>query len=83
MKNDLKIVSVSNVFDNINYLVPIYQRNFAWTEIQIIDKEETFPFMKAIIRFHQKLKEPTGFMTFQVETAEQAMRSSLNVLEKI
>ena len=50
---------------------------------KIIDKEETFPFMKAIIRFHQKLKEPTGFMTFQVETAEQAMRSSLNVLEKI
>ena len=36
MKNDLKIVSVSNVFDNINYLVPIYQRNFAWTEIQIV-----------------------------------------------
>ena len=36
MKNDLKIVSVSNVFDNINYLVPIYQRNFAWAEIQIV-----------------------------------------------
>lgn len=36
MKDELKIVSVSNVFDNINYLVPIYQRNFAWTEIQIV-----------------------------------------------
>lgn len=36
MKNDLKIISVSNVFYNINYLVPIYQRNFAWTEIQIV-----------------------------------------------
>ena len=36
MTNDLKIISVSNVFDNINYLVPIYQRNFAWTETQIV-----------------------------------------------
>lgn len=36
MKNDLKIISVSHVFDNINYLVPIYQRNYAWSEIQIV-----------------------------------------------
>ena len=36
MTNDLKIISVSSVFDNINYLVPIYQRNFAWTEVQIV-----------------------------------------------
>ncbi len=36
MTNDLKIISVSNVFHNINYLVPIYQRNFAWTESQIV-----------------------------------------------
>lgn len=40
MNNDLKIISVSNVFDNINYLVPIYQRNFAWTETQIIQLVE-------------------------------------------
>lgn len=40
MNNDLKIVSVSNVFDNINYLVPIYQRNFAWSEPQIIQLVE-------------------------------------------
>ena len=36
MNNDLKIISVSHVFDNINYLVPIYQRNYAWSEIQIV-----------------------------------------------
>jgi uncharacterized protein with ParB-like and HNH nuclease domain len=36
MSDDLKIIPVSSVFDNINYLVPIYQRNFAWTEIQIV-----------------------------------------------
>jgi uncharacterized protein with ParB-like and HNH nuclease domain len=36
MTNDLKIISVSHVFDNINYLVPIYQRNYAWSEIQIV-----------------------------------------------
>ena len=36
MNNDLKIMSVSHVFDNINYLVPIYQRNYAWSEIQIV-----------------------------------------------
>ena len=36
MKNDLKIIPVSSIFDNMNYLVPIYQRNFAWAEIQIV-----------------------------------------------
>ena len=36
MNNDLKIISVSRVFDSINYLVPIYQRNYAWNEIQIV-----------------------------------------------
>lgn len=36
MNNDLKIISVLHVFDNINYLVPIYQRNYAWSEIQIV-----------------------------------------------
>ncbi|MDK2937390.1 MAG: hypothetical protein PWP62_2398 [Eubacteriaceae bacterium] len=40
MNNDLRIIAVSNIFDNINYLVPIYQRNFAWTEIQIIQLVE-------------------------------------------
>ena len=29
-------MSVSHDFDNINYLVPIYQRNYAWSEIQIV-----------------------------------------------
>jgi uncharacterized protein with ParB-like and HNH nuclease domain len=36
MSNDLKIIPVSHVFDNINYLVPIYQRNYAWGETQIV-----------------------------------------------
>lgn len=36
MYNDLKIISVSHVFDNINYIVPIYQRNYAWGELQIV-----------------------------------------------
>lgn len=35
MTNDLKIIAVSHVFENINYLVPIYQRNYAWSETQI------------------------------------------------
>lgn len=35
MSEDLKIIPVSNIFNNINYLVPIYQRNYAWGEIQI------------------------------------------------
>ena len=35
MTEDLKIVPVSDVFANINYLVPIYQRNYAWSETQI------------------------------------------------
>lgn len=35
MTKDLKIIPVSDVFANINYLVPIYQRNYAWSETQI------------------------------------------------
>jgi uncharacterized protein with ParB-like and HNH nuclease domain len=35
MNNDLKIIPVSHVFENITYLVPIYQRNYAWSETQI------------------------------------------------
>lgn len=35
MNNDLKIISVSQVFENINYHVPIYQRNYAWSTTQI------------------------------------------------
>ncbi|WP_010245809.1 DUF262 domain-containing protein [Acetivibrio cellulolyticus] len=35
MTKDLKKISVSQIFENINYLVPIYQRNYAWNETQI------------------------------------------------
>ena len=35
MTEDLKIIPVSDIFSNINYLVPIYQRNYAWSETQI------------------------------------------------
>jgi uncharacterized protein with ParB-like and HNH nuclease domain len=35
MAEDLKVIPVADVFANINYLVPIYQRNYAWSETQI------------------------------------------------
>lgn len=35
MSDDLKIIPVSDVFANTNYIVPIYQRNYAWNEKQI------------------------------------------------
>ncbi|PEL08417.1 DUF262 domain-containing protein [Bacillus sp. AFS017336] len=35
MDRHLKIIPVSNIFTNISYLVPIYQRNYAWGESQI------------------------------------------------
>lgn len=35
MTEELKIIPVSDVFSNINYLVPIYQRNYAWGQTQI------------------------------------------------
>jgi len=35
MVNELKQLKVSEVFANTNYLVPIYQRNYAWGETQI------------------------------------------------
>lgn len=36
MSNHLKRIPVSNLFLNTNYLVPIYQRNYAWSETQIV-----------------------------------------------
>lgn len=36
MTNDLKIIPASDIFANTNYQVPIYQRNYAWTEKQIL-----------------------------------------------
>lgn len=36
MSNYLKRIPVSDVFLNTNYLVPIYQRNYAWSETQIV-----------------------------------------------
>lgn len=36
MNDDLEIISVSSILNKYNYLVPIYQRNFAWTEVQIV-----------------------------------------------
>ncbi|CRK83026.1 DUF262 domain-containing protein [Neobacillus massiliamazoniensis] len=35
MDNNLKIVPVSGIFTNISYVIPIYQRNYAWVEMQI------------------------------------------------
>jgi len=35
MTNDPQIIAASHIFKNINYLVPIYQRNYAWESKQI------------------------------------------------
>ncbi len=46
MTDNLKVIPVANVFANTNYSVPIYQRNYAWNELQILqlieDIESTF-----------------------------------------
>ncbi|WP_366936168.1 DUF262 domain-containing protein [uncultured Exiguobacterium sp.] len=36
MSDNLKVIPVANVFKNTNYSVPIYQRNYAWNELQIL-----------------------------------------------
>jgi hypothetical protein len=36
MEEQLKKISVSDIFTNTNYVVPIYQRNYAWGEPQIV-----------------------------------------------
>lgn len=36
MSDNLKVIPVANVFANTNYSVPIYQRNYAWNELQIL-----------------------------------------------
>jgi hypothetical protein len=35
MDKNLKIIPVSSIFTNISYVVPIYQRNYAWGQLQI------------------------------------------------
>ncbi|GAE27296.1 hypothetical protein JCM9140_3427 [Halalkalibacter wakoensis JCM 9140] len=35
MDNNLKIIPVSSIFSNVTYVIPIYQRNYAWGERQI------------------------------------------------
>jgi len=35
MGGNLKIIPVSSVFSNVSYVIPIYQRNYAWREMQI------------------------------------------------
>lgn len=36
MTDNLKVIPVANVFANTDYSVPIYQRNYAWNELQIL-----------------------------------------------
>jgi len=46
MSDNLKVIPVANVFENAHYSVPIYQRNYAWNELQILqlieDIDSTF-----------------------------------------
>lgn len=35
MDKNLKVIPVSSIFANSSYIVPIYQRNYAWGEMQI------------------------------------------------
>ena len=35
MKSNLEMLLVSEVFYNVHYEIPIYQRNYAWDNIQI------------------------------------------------
>ncbi|WAA08986.1 DUF262 domain-containing protein [Fervidibacillus albus] len=35
MDKNIKIISVSSIFTNIHYIVPIYQRNYAWGVMEI------------------------------------------------
>lgn len=35
MGNNLEIIPVSSIFTNISYVVPIYQRNYAWGDMEI------------------------------------------------
>jgi uncharacterized protein with ParB-like and HNH nuclease domain len=32
---DVTKIAVSEIFHNVNYIVPIYQRSYAWGELQI------------------------------------------------
>lgn len=40
MQRDVEKISVLDIFDDIEYLIPVYQRNFAWTDLEIIQLME-------------------------------------------
>ena len=35
MKNEINALSISELFSNDNYSIPIYQRNYAWSMVQV------------------------------------------------
>ena len=59
MASDLKIIPVYDIFMKYNYIVPIYQRNYAWEEKQIDqlieDIEETIDHNKELRSEIEKL----------------------------
>lgn len=85
MTNDLKKIPVSHVFDNINYLVPIYQRNYAWGEMQIVqlieDIESSIGSFKHSYFLGNLIVNQTDNNVYEVIDGQQRL-TTLYLLEK-
>lgn len=85
MTEDLKIIPVSDIFSNINYLVPIYQRNYAWSEMQIEQLIEDID--SSIDNFNKKyflgnlIVNQTDNNVYEVVDGQQRL-TTLYILEK-
>lgn len=85
MSNHLKRIPVSEVFLNTNYLVPIYQRNYAWNETQIVqlieDIESSIDTTSKNYFLGNLIVNQTDNNTYEVIDGQQRL-TTLYLLEK-
>lgn len=81
MKDDLKEISVLHIFDEENYLVPIYQRNYAWKETQIVQLIEDIESSKSNYFLGNLIMNQRDNNVYEVIDGQQRL-TTLYLLEK-
>lgn len=81
MKDDLKEISVLHIFDEENYLVPIYQRNYAWKETQIVQLIEDIESSKSNYFLGNLIVNQRDNNVYEVIDGQQRL-TTLYLLEK-
>lgn len=81
MNDDLKEISVLHIFDDENYLVPIYQRNYAWKETQIVQLIEDIESSKSNYFLGNLIVNQRDNNVYEVIDGQQRL-TTLYLLEK-